>query len=520
MFTFNGTTATSMGIGVTDIRRSVMPTVNRSTQEVAGMHGAYLFQTAVGERVIEIDIWFLGADMEDAITDARAIAQWLYSPTPLILSFDDEPDVQYFAQLSGDTNLENIARFRRGTLTFMCSDPFAYATIDDDTTLTAADGLSVTTVANGGGMDTFPIIEVTVDDQTTFIEVACNDTGEFVRVGEAVDGTATATPLDPREIILNEEFSGETMEWTHGTYGDALSDHEVNLPTDPSNPMEVDALGGGSYASVDYGTGTAWHGPCIYKDLPSTITNFEVECHYYFENTSPANSMGALVVWLLDGDTPANIIGAVRVSDVWTSLDQLKIAGFAGDVAGSYYRFFEGTPNHPDGPSGWNDSLPGRMTIRRVNDFWSLELEKRVSTNAWQYAVRSWYDADGTYGLVDLSRVAIGFLAYGAYDPCNRIEVTQLTAYDVTGQGEITDPLIISQAGDVFTFDMRQGVVLLNGSTNSRVLDDKGQPIPLSSLVHYSSSFFSIPTGSNSISVIADAGVGITGTATVTKRWL
>ena len=63
-------------------------------------------------------------------------------------------------------------------------------------------------------------------------------------------------------------------------------------------------------------------------------------------------------------------------------------------------------------------------------------------------------------------------------------------------------------------------VVLLNGEPTSNQIDSEGNPLPLSTLVDYGSTFFTVPTGDSTVRVAADDGVGVTGTVSLLQRWL
>lgn len=516
MFTFNGTTAASMGLGISAVRRPLMPDVKRNVQEVAGMHGSYLMQTAVGDRRIEFDVYFEGTSLADAVTGARALAAWLYSTEPLELTLSDESGVVYYAQLDGATNLEAITAFRSGTLVFVCSDPFAYATSATTTAIT--DGAN--TVANAGGLESYPVIDVTIATaSTTFVEVANETTGEYVRVGMPAEGSDT--PSEP--IVLDWHDDCSVMDWTER---EVCEGGEANLSTDPVNPMVMDT-GGASFSpfleSGNDGTGTGWHGPTVSRALSAPLTDFKVEALIYLDNTDAVGQMGRIELYLLDASL--NVIGKMGVIDAWNSMAQVKFYAAAGP-AGAHYI----TNGLPSQVRGWNDLLPGKIAISRVqtgaSSFkWSCYIGKKLAdgTYGWQQT-KSWVDAAGAYG-ADLAHVAIHVGAYGSATVPTRAEVSEVwvSEFGDTGFSQLT---YIGRVGDVFRFDMRQGVVLLDqggvGSfgTESRALDDYGNPMPVSALVHYTSTFWPLPVGDSTVSVLVDDAASATGTAYVIKRWL
>jgi predicted phage tail component-like protein len=182
-WTFNGVSDADMGLITTDIRRSVAPPVKRSTIEVAGMPGAYTMQATLQERIIEIDVVWNSTSCADAVTDTRTLAGYLYSATPLELTFVDDPNIVYYAQLDGATDLEAMVYVRRGTIRFACSDPYAYSSTETAAVLSPE---GETVVTNTGGVETYPVIDVVVAAPITFLDVVCNN--QQFRIGRA-EGT-------------------------------------------------------------------------------------------------------------------------------------------------------------------------------------------------------------------------------------------------------------------------------------------------------------------------------------------
>ena len=158
MFSFNGVSATDMGLGVTAVRRSILPEIVSSSQSVPGMAGAFLMSSNIGARYIEIDVYYLGTDMADAMDITHDVAAWLFSQSPLELAFDDEaatpgPTRVYYAMLDGSTDLEAVAEYRAGTLTFVCHDPYAYSDTPDEFTLVVInDQTGVCPVCDSGAL--------------------------------------------------------------------------------------------------------------------------------------------------------------------------------------------------------------------------------------------------------------------------------------------------------------------------------------------------------------------------------
>jgi predicted phage tail component-like protein len=524
VFTFNGISASAMGLGVTGVRRSILPTVNNSVQEVPGMAGAFLMNSNVGARRIEVDVYFVGTPstpldaLEDVMEQTHDIAAWLFTQSPLALEFDDEPDKVYYAMLAGDTDLDTVADYRAGTLSFICYDPYAYADTPDEYTITAGEAA----ITNGGTVETFPVVEVTVDADTSFAEVICADTGEYVRVGAPAE--EGSTPEGQTTTIFDEDCF--EMDWTPTTYVTPLVTNGIaKLPDDIDNPMEMGAdtspyspfptvfspLVGNGYL----GYGDAWHGPAVYRSVSGDPAD-----DFYFECKSrismwQVQTMARLEWWLLDGSD--NNLVRISLHDNWSSTQQLKWTVTLGESPGVVRTLVSNGP-----ATGEFDFVGQEVMIQAYRTaskkWWTFNLYRQPNPGNWQFVQSvSFYDADGDYD-AGLAKVVLWAATYGERPYPDTLEVDNMLLSRIST--EAPEYPIIAEAGDTLSFDMRQGIVLLNGSPSSLQFDAQGRIVPMSSLVDYGSTFFTVPTGDSDIEVLADDGVGVTGTVSIYKRWL
>lgn len=153
-FTYNGTHSDAMGVTVMGIRRDFLPPITPRTITVPGRPGSYWYGHDYGAREITIDVFVRGTSLADLRIKLRNIANWLKpdgGPKPLV--FDDEPDKQYFAVLADRTELEQILWHGRGTLTFVCPDPYAYGELEQAQFIITENDQSVT-LENAGNTST------------------------------------------------------------------------------------------------------------------------------------------------------------------------------------------------------------------------------------------------------------------------------------------------------------------------------------------------------------------------------
>jgi predicted phage tail component-like protein len=153
MFTFNGIASTTYLIE-NNVHHSILPPLAFRSLAVPGRAGVYDFGVELGPREIAIDVTVKSSSQADLRSKVRAIASWLYQADLAPLVFSDEPDKTYYARLSGSTDLEQIVELGRGTLTFVCPDPYAEGASRSETITSGA------TVTNNGSVNTFPVVTV------------------------------------------------------------------------------------------------------------------------------------------------------------------------------------------------------------------------------------------------------------------------------------------------------------------------------------------------------------------------
>src|SRR5690606_24966843 len=180
-FRYNGVHSADRGVhSVTDVRRSILPPVSTRALDTPGRPGVYYQGFDYGAREIQVDIILAESTLESLRSRVRALAAWLRPdnvPRPLV--FDDEPHLTWYAVLSGETDLEEIVTVGRGTLTFLCPEPFA---IGPEHVVPISDG---SVVAAAGTADTYPIIRATVQRDITFFAVGLGD--QYVLLGTPGD---------------------------------------------------------------------------------------------------------------------------------------------------------------------------------------------------------------------------------------------------------------------------------------------------------------------------------------------
>jgi len=121
--TFNGVTKQFVHATV-ETQRPIWAPVERELIEIPGRPGAFFRNTKVKPRVIPVGIIIKGvADLQKA---KEEVAEWLITDKPAPLILPDEPDRTYYAMIDGEGQLSEVFKFGKGTVNFVCPDPYKY----------------------------------------------------------------------------------------------------------------------------------------------------------------------------------------------------------------------------------------------------------------------------------------------------------------------------------------------------------------------------------------------------------
>lgn len=160
-FTFDGTTSKSLGIATRMTTENRVPELNNRTIEIAGCDGLLDLGASLSERVIPISCFIppkrTAAELLECKDD---IVSWLNPDKGLCeLSLDTEPGRVYYARLQSGVTFEKVVRLSATfDLTFFCPDPFGYAAVDEEFTISEAGMHTVT--RQKGNISSSPIYRI------------------------------------------------------------------------------------------------------------------------------------------------------------------------------------------------------------------------------------------------------------------------------------------------------------------------------------------------------------------------
>jgi predicted phage tail component-like protein len=250
--------------------------IEREWTEIRGMPGAHLSGTKRKVLVLNIPVLIKSESISELQKLKEDISQWLIHDEPKELIFDDEPDRVYHALIDGSFDPEEFASMGQGVLTFVC--PGSHKKSQEKT----VEAVNYVSVLSDGSRPTPPVIEVEVNQPTTFVAIGNGDNmnmvGKYQEAGQ--------TPYIPLERKFWTE-ARDLIGWTDATKAE---DATVS-GTMKSNGYE--------FYSDDYGAGSQWHGPAMKTSLTESIQDFRIDVLVDFREIRPRD-IGRIVITGLD----------------------------------------------------------------------------------------------------------------------------------------------------------------------------------------------------------------------------
>lgn len=469
-------------IKVTGINYSILPSIESKTEKVYGRAGSYDFGIELGERKIEVEIMIIANDQNDVMKKAREFSTYLYYKDlqPLILL--DEPDKQYMARLTGDTELTELFRTGTATLNFLCPSPYAESLVERTVNYTPVD-YTEAQVTNNGSAETYPVIDMTLKEDATSISMITAD--KFVKIG--ADESISKTPVDIQPRVIYETMDSYTG-WTTASQVDG----GVVTGSLSSNGWAI------QQSSKDYGSGTGWHGGAGIKTLSRQLQDFQVTGRVTLDS-SKADQLGRIEIYLLDINNV--IIGKVAIVDSDPNMDKPRVEARAGALSGGKYFV-----NSYGDKKGVFADYEGLLQIERVGKQWKAYFCK-IDSNGRHHTrlAETWYDSSNNYSSKKLAKVQVHIGTYGEGQPVSSMLFSHLNVDEMNIQVDYNTQIPLTfKAGDVVTIDNQKAIVLKNGQPVFTELDP-------------SSDFFALERGVNGIMLsppIADVKIRFK------ERWL
>lgn len=449
-------------------RRSAFAPIRRNFVTLPGLPGAHLESTDTEVRIIQQPIVINGKDRLDVRKLEEDLADWLITKDPVKLIFDDEPNRVYFAVIDGSLNIEDIARFGKGVITFICPDPYKYGSELTFTSHASLEEVNTLVMNNPGTRESYPVFTMIAKKPITHLDIIGPD--GYMRIGRPV--SVEETVINPRESILNDTMS-TLVGWTTA--------HNVDGGV-RTGSFQASSKG---FSVSDYGTGSSWHGPSLQKSLSQQLDNFEVEMFLTLQSLRNTE-VGRVELYLLDEN--GQHIGKVAMKDILTGdyLNQVE-ARVGPLVSGTYIA--TGTPPRP------SDWIPfkGIIRITRIEGKWNVYIANIGSRHIGP--LHGSYLESG-----DLKKLAAIQVHIGVSK--DRLpSKMQIHNVKVFKRNVITEDIVpyIAHEGDEIIIDHRNDSILVNGEEMQKLKGD------------FMASFFPIQSGDTALVISPGDAVDIEG---------
>lgn len=532
---------------VENVHRSILPPREVNLLTVPAKHGAYFQNARYGVREISVDVIIKGKSPADLMNLMRFLAYCLDIPAPTELVMSDEPTRVYYAILSDSTSIEEMLTVGRGTLTFLCPDPFAYSS--DLKTVVPDEGFFL--FENQGTTTTYPIFRTTFTTDSTFYSLTSPN--GVVLIGSPAD--VEKETVQAEELVFKDPM--QSVEgWVNA--GNILDGGRQNI-----GKIAVHSSGDSIYCS-DYGEAVdgnkMWHGAGFRKNFPRPVQDFTFKTRMSFSSQDGTSKLdgdqkGRIEIYLFSAsglkigkmvmrdsyasyefNIPEIYIGNTTILEdqpsapgktstkqkeytyytttksetVASIIKKYKISlatfrslnGFGSSVT-SNTKYAKGKKlkvgsktvtksAYPEEVGSWNDFF-GEFTLERKGTTWYAEVSRMDSDLKKTKTIKKTiYDSGKTYTQEPVAYVVMSFLQYETDPVAQKMHVTDMKLYSHNKAGTIDDKnQIIFRSGDELEVDMGESMVRLNGEVFMNRVD-------------VGSTFFPVDAGTTEVKVNTD----------------
>ncbi|WP_078379163.1 distal tail protein Dit [Sutcliffiella halmapala] len=443
---FNGVTKSYVR-ALRGIERPSWAPIEHEIIEVTGRSGGITTAKKKLVRVIYVPIEVRGVDSFNLQKAKEDLAAWLIKDNPCPLVFPDEPDRVYFAEVTGELNLEEILERGKGILTFICTDPYKYGTTNNYEKPATTGDVNTLVMRNPGTVESYPEFTFIAKKQMTFLDIIAEDA--YMRIGRPV--SVEETIVNPAELILEDSMS-TLVGWTTASQIDG----GVRAGSFQANSE--------GFSVSSFGSGSNWHGPSLQKSISQTLKNFQVEmvCSIY---SNSVRDVGRIELYLVDPS--GNHIGKLSMKDVLQGDIRNDTEVRIGQlVTGTY--LLNGTPED----NLWR-SFYGLLRLTRIDGVWSAYVAKIDGKHVGPMQATHIDTLINT----DLAALQVHIGVNGTASP----SVMKIHKLKVFKRNVITENVvpIIANAGDEITINHKTNEIRINGEDMKKRKDFGGRFFPL-----------------------------------------
>jgi predicted phage tail component-like protein len=407
--------------------------IQRNILTIPGLPGGHLLNTEVGPRPLEVPVLIKADSFSNLQKLKEDLAAWLVTDTPQELIFDDEPDRVYYAVVDGSLDLEELVNCGKGTIKFICPDPYKYSASEKYVKFNN----SAASFNVGGTVETEPVITVEVAQATTFLAVGNGD--QINMIGNPAEAEQQTYE---RETLVFWDEMGSTTSWLNSTN----VEEGVAAGTMKTNGYE--------FYTDDYGTGSGWHGPAVKKSIGQTLQDFRIEALVEQYGLNGQNGqVGSIEIALLDVNN--QFVAKMLISKRSAQSDWYHARVRVGSAANGDNI----TNGIQDYWFAWKSKFEGIMRIERVGTFWSVYYA--WIDEKWRHMYEYEMGAIVTdYGTAPIAQVQVQLWQCGNIPPTTQ-RIQDLKIYKINKQPQGIP--YVTKAGDIIEFDHKYKVIRKNG---------------------------------------------------------
>jgi len=213
MINFNGVDLGEY-LTVNNIDRSILPAQENTTINIPGRAGSLFVKKKDGSKPIPCEITIVEENSGLLRLKLNELASVLGTNTPSALIFSDEPTMTYYGIVDGQTDLDEIVAIGRGTITFLCPNPYKYET---ETQAVSALGEVSPTVS--GNVGTYPIAECTITADAAEYVIEHVAKAKKVRlISPFVIGDTISINFNTGKILINGLLRMTTYDFTNSRW--------------------------------------------------------------------------------------------------------------------------------------------------------------------------------------------------------------------------------------------------------------------------------------------------------------
>lgn len=199
--------------------------VERTYRETPNRAGALLGKKRITKpRPFPIPVFLKSENIRDLQKIKEDLAAWLIHDDPKPLIPNDEPDRTYYAVVDGSFDPEDLVRWSRGTIPFVCPDPYKYGGGKSVT-------LGTNSINNEGTADANCIFTVTFKSAASEITITHKESGGSVRIiWNFVAGDKLEIDLTKRKVIINGNVNMTAYYWRNRPFTLHPGNNSLTIP--------------------------------------------------------------------------------------------------------------------------------------------------------------------------------------------------------------------------------------------------------------------------------------------------